>query len=93
MVNSDGTQSSVLSYPGLPSSEITKGLHRMYTRFYFRPKPIARMLAAMAKDPQERRRRLREGAEFLRFLWGKPAARPVEDCGRPSLRARKEAGV
>jgi radical SAM superfamily enzyme YgiQ (UPF0313 family) len=70
MVGSDGTQNCILNYPGLPSSEITRGLNRMYTRFYFRPKPIVRMLAAMARNPDVRRRRLREGAEFLRFLWG-----------------------
>ncbi|HAH07913.1 MAG TPA: hopanoid biosynthesis associated radical SAM protein HpnJ [Elusimicrobia bacterium] len=89
MVNKDGTQNCVLSYPGLPSSEITRGLNRMYSRFYFRPKPIVRMLAAMAKDPEERRRRLREGAEFLRFLWGH---QPVEAAGKKA-RPEEKAGA
>ncbi|MFA6093532.1 MAG: hopanoid biosynthesis associated radical SAM protein HpnJ [Elusimicrobiota bacterium] len=71
-VREDGTQVCALNYPGLPSAEISRGLNRMYSRFYFRPKPIGRMLVAMAKDRQERKRRLREGAEFLRFLWGRP---------------------
>ena len=92
LVNPDGTQSCVLSYPGLSSAEITRGLHRMYARFYFRPKPIARMLAAMAKDPRERRRRLKEGAEFLRFLWGKPAASGGGN-GAPCPREPRKASV
>jgi radical SAM superfamily enzyme YgiQ (UPF0313 family) len=74
MVNNDGTQSCVLQYPGLSAQEISTALNRMYKRFYFRPKPIARMLWSMAKDSQERNRRLREGAEFMRFLWNRPAA-------------------
>ncbi|MFA6029039.1 MAG: hopanoid biosynthesis associated radical SAM protein HpnJ [Elusimicrobiota bacterium] len=87
LVGDDGTQTSLLSYPGLPSDEISRGLNRMYSRFYFRPSPIARMLVAMAKDPQERRRRLREGREFLRFLWGRPdVQRAGKEC--PSCREK-----
>ncbi|MBI5242450.1 MAG: hopanoid biosynthesis associated radical SAM protein HpnJ [Elusimicrobia bacterium] len=93
MVDADGAQSCVLSYPGLPSSEIAKGLRRMYARFYFRPKPIARMLAAMARDPEERRRRLREGAEFLRFLWSRPASVRPANGGRRLQRVPEKAGV
>ncbi|MEI8191867.1 MAG: radical SAM protein, partial [candidate division NC10 bacterium] len=93
MVKADGAQSCVLSYPGLPSFEITKGLRRMYTRFYFRPRPIGRMLMAMANDPRERRRRLREGAEFLRFLWGKPAPDRSADDGGTPVPAPENAGA
>ncbi|HVE12344.1 MAG TPA: hopanoid biosynthesis associated radical SAM protein HpnJ [Elusimicrobiota bacterium] len=74
LVRNDGTQSVTLQYEGLSSEDINKALNKMYSRYYFRPRPIGRILKAMAKDPQERTRRLREGKEFLRFLWGRPAA-------------------
>lgn len=71
LVRGDGTQAATLQYPGLTAAEINDGVARMYSKFYFRPRPIGRMLVSMAKDPHERRRRLREGAEFLRYLWGR----------------------
>ncbi|MBI3547424.1 MAG: hopanoid biosynthesis associated radical SAM protein HpnJ [Elusimicrobia bacterium] len=81
MVRNDGTQAATIEYPGILSArEINDSVARMYSKFYFRPRPIGRMLVSMAKDPLERKRRLREGAEFLRYLWGrqKPkAAQPA----------------
>ncbi|MBI5629456.1 MAG: hopanoid biosynthesis associated radical SAM protein HpnJ [Elusimicrobia bacterium] len=74
LVRNDGTQSCTLQYPHLSSAEITAGVKRFYTKFYARPKPIARMLAGMIKDPLERRRRLREGREFLDYLRGRTRA-------------------
>lgn len=73
IVHNDGTQSCVIQYPGLTAAEIAESVKRMYKKFYFRPKPIARMLVNMAKDSQERNRRLREGKEFFRFLWSRPS--------------------
>lgn len=71
LVRRDGTQSCTLSYPGLSSEQITAGVKRFYSKFYARPKPILRMLKRMARDPEERRRRLREGREFLHYLRGR----------------------
>ncbi|MBI5624891.1 MAG: hopanoid biosynthesis associated radical SAM protein HpnJ [Elusimicrobia bacterium] len=71
LVRNDGTQGCTLQYPHLPSAAITAGVKRFYTRFYGRPKPILRMLVKMALDPEERRRRLREGREFLNYLRGR----------------------
>jgi len=71
LVRNDGTQSCTLSYPHLPAAEIEAGLKRFYARFYARPAPIWRMLLNMARDPAERRRRLREGREFLDYLRGR----------------------
>jgi hopanoid biosynthesis associated radical SAM protein HpnJ len=68
LIRNDGTQSCTIQYPDLSSAEITAGVKRFYSHFYARPKPILRMLRAMAKDPAERRRRLREGREFLSYL-------------------------
>jgi hopanoid biosynthesis associated radical SAM protein HpnJ len=73
LVRNDGTQSSAIEYPHLTAKEIEAGVKRFYSKFYARPSPIFRMLVNMAKDPQERRRRLREGKEFLDYLRGRQA--------------------
>ena len=39
-----------------------------YRKFYFRPKPILRIVRDMMKDSDVRRRRLREGKEFFHYL-------------------------
>jgi hypothetical protein len=70
-VRNDGTQASAIQYPHLPAEAIEAGVKRFYSKFYARPSPIFRMLVAMAKDPVERRRRLREGKEFLDYLRGR----------------------
>ena len=91
LVRNDGTQSCALSYPNLSAADIQAGVKRFYTRFYGRPTPIWRMLVRMARDPEERRRRLREGREFLRYLRGRspdPAA-----CGEDRPQARDSVPV
>ncbi len=81
LVRNDGTQASAIQYPHLPAEAIEAGVKRFYSKFYGRPSPILRMLVNMAKDPQERRRRLREGKEFLDYLRGrsKPAESRVDE--------------
>ena len=71
LVRNDGTQASAIQYPHLPSAAIEAGVKRFYSKFYARPTPIFRMLVGMAKDPVERKRRLREGREFLDYLRGR----------------------
>ncbi len=68
LVRNDGTQACTLEYPHLTGEDIAAGVKRFYSRFYFRPRPIGRMILQMARDPHERRRRLREGMEFLSYL-------------------------
>lgn len=68
LVSSDGTQSCPLQYDNITSKEILSSVDRFYKSFYFRPKVMMRIGKEMLKDPQERRRRLREGKEFLKFL-------------------------
>lgn len=68
LVASDGTQMCPISYPDFSSREISKALDMIYKRFYFRPKVMFRIGTQMLKDSNERRRRLREGKEFLDFL-------------------------
>ena len=68
LARNDRAQSCALSYSDLSAADIQAGVKRFYARFYARPTPIWRMLARMTRDPEERRRRLREGREFLRYL-------------------------
>jgi hopanoid biosynthesis associated radical SAM protein HpnJ len=66
---STGYQQCVVDYPGLAAAEIFAAVPRFYRRFYFRPRYMARALGAMLKDPAERRRLLKEGRQFLTFMF------------------------
>jgi hopanoid biosynthesis associated radical SAM protein HpnJ len=68
LVSGSGIQNAVLEYPGLTAHEISESLEKFYKRYYFRPRPIARIVKTMLKDKDVAKRRLREGAEFFRFL-------------------------
>jgi hopanoid biosynthesis associated radical SAM protein HpnJ len=68
LVGGDGIQISAISYPHLSGLEISAALEEFYKRFYFRPSKIAEMAWEMVKSPAMMKRRLREGAEFFRFL-------------------------
>ena len=68
LVDARGVQSSALGYPHLSRTEIFASVEAFYRRFYFRPRKIFAITREMAKDPAVFRRRLGEGAEFLRFL-------------------------
>ena len=68
LVGGGGIQLSTLSYPHLSASEISDSMERFYRRFYMRPAKVAEMVLEMASTPGMTRRRLREGAEFFRFL-------------------------
>jgi hopanoid biosynthesis associated radical SAM protein HpnJ len=68
LVSEDGTQLAALSYPHLGHTEILDSMDAFYKRFYFRAGKIAEMSAEMVRRPEMAGRRLREGAEFVRFL-------------------------
>jgi hopanoid biosynthesis associated radical SAM protein HpnJ len=68
LVNGHGVQTAALGYPHLPRTEIFSAVDRFYRRFYFRPRKLLALATEMVADPSVGRRRLREGAEFLRFL-------------------------
>ncbi|HUW97605.1 MAG TPA: hopanoid biosynthesis associated radical SAM protein HpnJ [Acidiferrobacter sp.] len=68
LVNDRGVQMSALSYPHLNHTEIYDSVETFYKQFYFRSGKIAEMLGEMFRSPQMMGRRLREGAEFLRFF-------------------------
>ena len=66
---STGYQQCVVEYPSLAAAEIFQAVPRFYRRFYFRPRYIARALGVMMRDREERKRLLREGREFLTFMF------------------------
>jgi hopanoid biosynthesis associated radical SAM protein HpnJ len=68
MMHADGIQQSALEYPGLSKEEIFEAVERFYHRFYFRPRPIWRIIKTMLQDRTVCVRRLREGYEFFRFM-------------------------
>lgn len=68
LTDDHGQQTSALEYEGLSRDEIFRTVEKFYKAFYFRPKPIARMVWEMLQDAGVMKRRLREGAEFFRFL-------------------------
>jgi hypothetical protein len=68
MVNDQGVQLAVISYPHLSKEEIFHSMEVFYKRFYFRPTKIWEIVKEMLLSPHMMRRRLREGVEFFRFL-------------------------
>ena len=68
LTDTHGQQTAALEYPELSREAIFRSVETFYKAFYFRPKPIGRMLGEMLRDPELMRRRLREGTEFFRFL-------------------------
>jgi len=79
LVEAHGFQDAVLSYDGLDAEAMHAALERFYRAFYFRPRPILRIVRDMLRDRDVLRRRLREGREFLAFMAqrrGGSSARP-----------------
>jgi hopanoid biosynthesis associated radical SAM protein HpnJ len=68
LVDEHGQQIAALEYDGLSREEIFASVEKFYRAYYFRPRPIARMVGEMLMDFDMMKRRLREGAEFFRFL-------------------------
>ena len=68
LIDEHGVQTAMLSYPNLNRTEIYDSVETFYKEFYFRAGKIAEMSAEMLRSPEMMRRRLREGAEFVRFF-------------------------
>jgi hopanoid biosynthesis associated radical SAM protein HpnJ len=73
LVNESGVQLAAISYPHLSQEEIFHGVERFYKRFYFRPGKIWEIVREMLASWEMMKRRLREGAEFFRFLRAREA--------------------
>lgn len=67
-VDGSGLQEAVLEYPGLNKEAIYESVERFYHRYYFRSKPILRILKSMMLDRTVFVRRVREGYEFFRTM-------------------------
>ena len=74
LISGDGVQIASLSYPHLSREEIFASVEEFYKRFYFRPKKMAEMTLEMVTSATMLKRRLREGAEFARFLRNREGA-------------------
>ena len=68
LVDEHGVQAAALEYPHLSSAVIYESLDEFYRRFYFRPRKMISLFGGMLRDPNVMKRRLREGAEFFKFL-------------------------
>jgi hopanoid biosynthesis associated radical SAM protein HpnJ len=68
LVNDQGVQLAAISYPHLSKEQIFHSMEVFYKRFYFRPSKIWEIVREMLTSWEMTRRRLREGAEFFRFL-------------------------
>lgn len=68
LVTIDGIQDFPIQYPGLSRREVFESVEKFYKRFYFRPRPIIRMVGEMIADGHQRKRRLAEGKEFFQFM-------------------------
>jgi hopanoid biosynthesis associated radical SAM protein HpnJ len=64
-----GYQQCIVDYPGLAAAEIFAAVPKFYRRFYFRPSYMARTALVMLRDPGERKRLLKEGRQFLHFMF------------------------
>ena len=68
LVSGAGFQQAAHQFDNLSAGEIFEGVEKLYRAFYFRPKPILRILKTMLADGETCRRRLREGREFFRYM-------------------------
>jgi radical SAM superfamily enzyme YgiQ (UPF0313 family) len=68
LLGDEGYQSSTIEYPGLSKDEIFEYIEKFYRAYYFRPKPILRIIKTMLEDKDMFVRRCREGVEFFRTL-------------------------
>jgi len=68
LLGGEGYQSSTIEYPGLSKEMIFEEVDRFYRAYYFRPKPILRIVKTMLEDKDVLVRRCREGFEFFKGL-------------------------
>jgi radical SAM superfamily enzyme YgiQ (UPF0313 family) len=73
-----GYQQCVVDYPGLSAAEIFAAVPKFYRRFYFRPSYMGRAALVMLRDSGERRRLLKEGRQFLSFMFRRRQCPEVE---------------
>jgi hopanoid biosynthesis associated radical SAM protein HpnJ len=67
MTDDEGHQLPNIRYPDLSRQEIVEAVERFYSRYYFRPRIIYRILRRAVFDRTERRRRYHEAREFFQL--------------------------
>src|SRR5207247_10581177 len=65
LVDETGYQKCTVSYPEVSADEIFKAVETFYRRYYFRPKYIWKAVKKMATSPEEAKRLLGEGVQFI----------------------------
>ncbi len=68
VVSGSGVQHASHEFEDLSKEEIFDAVETFYNKFYFRPRPILRILRTMMRDKDVCKRRLREGWEFFNFM-------------------------
>ncbi|MCC7493046.1 MAG: hopanoid biosynthesis associated radical SAM protein HpnJ [Fimbriimonadaceae bacterium] len=68
LLNAAGVQIPAISYPAISAEQMDAAVDRFYKQYYFRPRVIWRLVKPMLTDRDLRRRRLREGRQFLGFF-------------------------
>jgi radical SAM superfamily enzyme YgiQ (UPF0313 family) len=69
LVDETGYQKCTVSYPDVSADEIFKAVETFYRRYYFSGRYIWKSVKKMARDPQEARRLLAEGRQFIGSMW------------------------
>lgn len=77
-IDDSGHQKCVVNYPDLSSAEIFDSVEEFYNRFYFRPRFIARSIFRMITDGQERKKLLKEGAQYLDYMKKRKKSRELQ---------------
>jgi len=67
-LDATGHQKCVINYPDLSNKEIFDAVELFYNKFYFRPRYIARSIYSMIVDSTQRRKLLKEGAQYLSYM-------------------------
>ncbi|TFG90147.1 MAG: hopanoid biosynthesis associated radical SAM protein HpnJ, partial [Syntrophobacterales bacterium] len=63
-----GHQTCVINYPHLSNHEIFDAVETFYNKFYFRPKYIFRSILKMITSSADRKKLLKEGAQYLAYM-------------------------
>jgi hypothetical protein len=65
LLDEAGYQKCTVQYPNLTADEIYQSVERFYRSFYFRPRYIFKSVRKMLTSPEECKRLLKEGFQFL----------------------------
>jgi hopanoid biosynthesis associated radical SAM protein HpnJ len=67
-IDNTGHQTCVINYPHLSNQEIFDAVETFYNKFYFRPRYIARSIARMIMNSEDRRKLWNEGKQYLAYM-------------------------